>query len=301
VATAATAGDRLAAAVWAETVDLLGAAVTDLVNVFEPDFVVLGGGVTRSGAMLLDPVRALVAREAMPPAAGAVRVELAGLGDLVGVVGAGLIAQALFPSPSTPSKKSGDMADWLESHLDEHVAVAEAMSTLTADIRAAGELVCEKLAAGGTVYTLGNGGSAADAQHLTGELVGHFKRDRRPLRAVTLSTDPSAITCIANDYSYEDVFARQVEALAGPGDVVVAFTTSGRSPNVTAALTAAQARGAFTLLFAGGDGGPAGVHADRILLVPSKSTQRIQEMHTLMLHVISEMVDAWAAGEEPAA
>jgi glucokinase len=307
VATAAAAGDRLAGGVWAEAVELLGAAITDLVNVFEPDLVVLGGGVTRSGAMLIDPVRETVVREAMPPAARAARIELTGLGDLVCVVGAGIIAHAL-PAAGRPvaaraetsSTESGEMADWLESHLDEHVAVAEAMSTLSAEIRATGEMVCRRLAGGGTVYTLGNGGSAADAQHLTGELVGHFKRDRRPLPAVTLSADPSTLTCIANDYSYEDVFARQIEALARPGDVVVAFTTTGRSANVTTALAAAQARGAVTLLFAGGDGGPASVHADRALLVPSKSTQRIQEMHTLMLHVISEMIDAWAAGEEKA-
>lgn len=192
------------------------------------------------------------------------------------------------------------MSDWLTTHLDEHVAVAAAMGPLAGQIRAAGALICGTYAAGGTVYTFGNGGSAADAQHFTGELIGHFKRERRPLPAVTLSTDASAMTCIANDYSYDDVFTRQVEALARPGDVVVAFTTSGRSPNVVAGLAAARAQGATTLLFAGGDGGPARVHADHILLVPSKSTPRIQEMHTLMLHVISEMVDAWAAGEDPA-
>jgi glucokinase len=308
VVAAAADGDALAAAVWDETVDLLGAAVADLVNAFEPDLVVLGGGVTRAGAMLLDPIRELVSREAMPPADGTARVELAALGDLVGVIGAGIIAQSLpergsgargLPRRGTGTERDG-MPDWLEKHLDEHVAVAAAMGTLTGEIRDTGAFVCERLASGGTVYTLGNGGSAADAQHLTGELVGHFKRDRRPLPAVTLTTDPSAMTCIANDHSYADVFARQIEALARPGDVVIAFTTSGRSPNVAAALAAAQARGASTLLFAGGDGGPASLYADRALLVPSKSTQRIQEMHTLMLHVISEMVDAWAAGEEPA-
>lgn len=190
------------------------------------------------------------------------------------------------------------MSDWLTAQLDEHVVVAEATATLSDEIRSVGSLVCERLAGGGTVYTFGNGGSAADAQHLTGELIGRYKRDRRSLPAVTLSTDTSAMTCIANDYAYEDVFARQVEALARPGDVVVAFTTSGRSANVVTALAAARAKGATTLLFAGGDGGPALIHADHALLVPSKSTQRIQEMHTLMLHVISEMVDAWAAGEE---
>ncbi|SNY55322.1 ROK family protein [Paractinoplanes atraurantiacus] len=303
VTAAVAAGDPAAAAVWAETADLLGAAVADLVNVFEPDLVVLGGGVTRCGDMLLGPVREVVAREAMPPAARAARVEPAALGDRVGVIGAGVVALALPLEDSPATGTTGSeraMAHWMESHLDEHVAVASALGALTAEIRAAGELVCRRLAGGGTVYTLGNGGSAADAQHLTGELVGHFKRHRRPLPAVTLSADPSVLTCVANDYAYADVFARQIEALARPQDVVVAFTTSGRSPNVTSALAAGRARGALTLLFAGGDGGPATVHADRVLLVPSKSSQRIQEMHTLMLHMISEMVDAWAAGEEPA-
>jgi D-sedoheptulose 7-phosphate isomerase len=175
------------------------------------------------------------------------------------------------------------------------------MSERADEIRAAGELVRDTFAAGGTLYTFGNGGSAADAQHLTGELIGHYKRDRRPLPAVTLSTDPTSMTCIANDYAYEDVFARQVQALAKPGDLVVAFTTSGRSPNVVAGLASARAKGATTLLLAGGDGGPAREHADHLLLVPSTATPRIQEMHTLVLHVISELVDAWAADEPPAA
>ena len=191
------------------------------------------------------------------------------------------------------------MPDWLTTHLDEHLAVAEAMAALAEDIRSTGALVCDQLARGATIYTFGNGGSAADAQHFTGELIGHYKRDRRPLPAVTLTTDPSVMTCIANDYSYDDVFSRQVEALVRPGDLVVAFTTSGRSPNVVAGLATARDRGATTVLFGGADGGPARVHADRALLVPSRHTPRIQEMHTLMLHVISEMVDAWAAGEAP--
>jgi D-sedoheptulose 7-phosphate isomerase len=190
------------------------------------------------------------------------------------------------------------VSDWLDAQLDDHLAVASATAALSSEIRAAGTLVCERLAHGGTVYSFGNGGSAADAQHLTGELVGRYQRNRRPLPAVTLSTDASAMTCIANDYSYEDVFSRQVEALARPGDVVVAFTTSGRSRNVIAGLAAARAKGATTLLFAGGDGGPARAHADHALLVPSTRTPRIQEMHTLMLHLISEMIDAWAACED---
>ncbi|GIG26691.1 D-sedoheptulose-7-phosphate isomerase [Cellulomonas denverensis] len=191
--------------------------------------------------------------------------------------------------------------DWLHAQLTAHRDLAESMTGLSEQVRAAAVLVRDTFAGGGTVYTFGNGGSAADAQHLTGELIGHYKRDRRPLPTVTLSTDPTTMTCIANDYDYDDVFARQVQALAKPGDLVVAFTTSGRSPNVVRALAAARAAGATTLLLAGSGGGPAREHADHLLLVPSDATARIQEMHTLVLHVISEMVDAWAADEVPTA
>jgi D-sedoheptulose 7-phosphate isomerase len=193
------------------------------------------------------------------------------------------------------------MTDWLEAQWADHVSTARATAALADRVREAGALLCETFARGGIVYTMGNGGSAADAQHLTGELIGRFKRDRRPLPAVTLSTDPTVLTCVGNDYSYDDVFGRQVEALARPGDLVVAFTTSGRSSNVVTALKQAQANGATTLLFGGGDGGPARSHADHALIVPSSVTARVQEMHTLMLHAVSEIVDAWAAGEEPAA
>lgn len=188
-------------------------------------------------------------------------------------------------------------AGWMQEHLDAHVTAATATAALLpAATLLAGE-ICRSLAAGGVLYTFGNGGSAADAQHFTGELIGHYKRDRRPLAAVTLSTDPTTMTCIANDYSYDDVFGRQVEALAKPGDVVIAFTTSGDSPNVLAGLTAARKNGATTALFSGRGGGRARALADHALIVPSDATPRIQELHTFLLHAISEYVDAWAAGE----
>lgn len=191
------------------------------------------------------------------------------------------------------------MSDWLQTQLAEHVATARAMPALAEEVRAVGELLCTAFAAGGVLYTCGNGGSAADAQHLTGELIGRYRRERRALPAVTLSTDATVLTCIGNDYSYDDVFARQVQALARPTDVVAAFTASGRSANVVSALAAARECGATTVLFAGAHGGPAREHADHLLLAPSEHTPRIQEMHTVMLHLISEMADAWAAGEEP--
>jgi D-sedoheptulose 7-phosphate isomerase len=188
-------------------------------------------------------------------------------------------------------------SDWMDEQLGDHVATARAMEQLLPAVRAVAALLVQVYENDRVLYTFGNGGSAADAQHFTGELIGHYKRDRRPLAAVTLSTDPTVMTCIANDYSYDDVFARQVTALARPGDMVAAFTTSGRSPNVVAALAAARARGATTVLFGGGDGGPAKEFADHALLVPTTTTPRIQEMHTFMLHVLSETVDLWAAGE----
>ncbi len=188
------------------------------------------------------------------------------------------------------------MADSVDAQLAEHIGTAEAMRDLVPRVRKVGSLMCDVFASGGVLYTFGNGGSAADAQHFTGELIGRYKRERRPLPAVTLSTDPTVMTCIANDYEAADVFARQVTALARPVDMVAGFTTSGRSANIVEGLAAARSNGATTVLFSGGEGGPAREHADHALIVPSAATPRIQEMHTLMLHLISDMADSWAAG-----
>jgi len=128
--------------------------------------------------------------------------------------------------------------------LAEHAALLAGIQELAPGVDEAARLIVAAYEGGGRVLTFGNGGSAADAQHLTGELVGRFKRERRPLAAIALSVDPSVVTCIANDYSFEDVFARQVEAHARPGDVAVGYTTSGRSGNVVRGLRAARAAGA---------------------------------------------------------
>jgi D-sedoheptulose 7-phosphate isomerase len=197
-------------------------------------------------------------------------------------------------SESPVTVDSPDSSDWMNEQLGDHVATARAMDELLPSVRTVAAMFVKAYASGGFVYTMGNGGSAADAQHFTGELIGHYKRDRRALPAVTLTTDATVMTCIANDYSFDEAFSRQVEALARPGDVVAAFTTSGKSPNIVKALLAAKRNGATTVLFGGGDGGPALEHADYALLVPSTTTPRIQEMHTFMLHVISEVLDEWA-------
>jgi len=191
------------------------------------------------------------------------------------------------------------MPDTAGDQVIEHRAVVVAVDALLPVLADVTQRLCAAFEAGGRLYAFGNGGSAADAQHLAAELIGRYKRDRRPLPAVALSVDPSVVTCIANDYAYEDVFARQVEALARPGDVVAGFTTSGRSENVVRGLAAARRAGATTVLFGGGTagGGPAAAHADFALIVPSATTARVQEMHLLLLHTLSEGVDAWAAGE----
>jgi D-sedoheptulose 7-phosphate isomerase len=189
------------------------------------------------------------------------------------------------------------MPDWMSEQLEAHAETAHSSQGLLPALRDVAQLLCERFAARHILYTFGNGGSAADAQHFTGEIIGHYKRDRRPLGAVTLSTDPTTMTCIANDYSWDDVFSRQVEGLAREGDVVAAFTTSGNSANVVSALRAARRAGATTVLFGGGTGGAAMEQADHALIVPSAITPRIQEMHTFMLHAISEYVDAWAADD----
>jgi D-sedoheptulose 7-phosphate isomerase len=188
------------------------------------------------------------------------------------------------------------MGDESAAALAEHRALVGHVEELLPRVDTLARRLIEAYGDGGRVYTFGNGGSSADAAHFAEELVGRFRRERRPLPAQSLSIDASALTCIANDFSYDEVFERQVQAFAGAGDVVVGFSTSGRSPNVVRGLAAARAAGATTVLFGGGDGGPAAGEADHALVVPSQDPGRVQEMHVLLLHLVLEQVDAWAAG-----
>jgi D-sedoheptulose 7-phosphate isomerase len=184
------------------------------------------------------------------------------------------------------------MAEHSERALTEHLELAARVRDLLPDAERVARTLIEEYDRGGRVYTFGNGGSSADAAHFAEELVGRYKRERRPLAAQSLSIDASALTCIANDYSYDEVFERQVRGFVREHDVVIGFSTSGRSPNVVRGLAAARELGATTVLFTGGNGGD----AELVLAVPSESTARIQEMHVLLLHVILEEVDRWAAG-----
>jgi len=187
------------------------------------------------------------------------------------------------------------MPDGSAGGLAEHLKLATELSALLPAVDDVAAALVAAYRDDRRVVTFGNGGSAADSMHFAEELVARFKRERRPLAAQSLAADPTALTCIANDYSFDVVFERQVAAAVRSGDVAIGFSTSGRSENVVRALAAAHELGAVTVLFGGGDGEPAASHADHALVVPSQSTARIQEMHVLMLHLILDQVDEWAA------
>ncbi len=180
----------------------------------------------------------------------------------------------------------------------ESIRVKQAfLESQLAGLERAVDLVVEALSEGNKLVLFGNGGSAADAQHIAAELVGRFAHDRKPLSAVALTTDTSALTAIANDYGYEQVFARQVRALALPGDVALAISTSGRSPSVLRGVEACHQRGVRVIALTGGDGGPLLAMADVGLLVAgTRHTARIQETHLLIGHVICELVDQRLGG-----
>jgi D-sedoheptulose 7-phosphate isomerase len=154
-----------------------------------------------------------------------------------------------------------------------------------------GRRMTERLRAGNKILTFGNGGSAADAQHFAGELVGRYLRDRPGLPAIALTTDPSILTAVGNDLGFDLVFRRQVEALGQRGDVAVAISTSGRSPNVLEAVRLAKERGLVTVALTGGGGGRLAGMVDYLIDVPHASTPRIQEVHGMVVHVLCQIVE----------
>jgi D-sedoheptulose 7-phosphate isomerase len=180
----------------------------------------------------------------------------------------------------------------IQSDFAAHLHTIEMVRQILAEpIKNLGQLLARALANGGTLLWCGNGGSAADSQHMAAELVGRFKKDRRALRSIALTTDTSVLTCVANDYSYHDIFARQVEALGRPGDVLVGISTSGNSENLLRAFKAAKGIGVTTIGLLGKGGGPAKDLADHALVIPSDSTARIQEAHILIGHILCEVIE----------
>jgi len=179
----------------------------------------------------------------------------------------------------------------------EFAASRAAVSALYADAAyraaaaAVGMLFVDTLRAGNTLLFAGNGGSAADAQHIAGEFVSRFHFDRPGLPAISLATDTSILTAIGNDYGYDRVFARQIEAIGRPGDVFVAISTSGNSSNILAAIEAARAKGLIVVGLTGGSGGEMAAMCDHVLLAPSPSTPRIQECHLVTYHLLCGLVE----------
>lgn len=198
------------------------------------------------------------------------------------------------PASSHPLKPSQTDEDWGRTAFLRFAESEQNFAALKANvapvIRAA-RIIERCLRAGGKVMFCGNGGSAADAQHLAAELMGRFLADRAPMASVALTVDTSALTAIGNDYGFEEVFARQVRGLGRPGDVLVGISTSGNSANVVAAFEAARAIGIDTIALTGGGGGKMALAATHLINVPSLSTPRIQEMHIAVGHTICELVE----------
>ena len=189
------------------------------------------------------------------------------------------------------------MPENLREHLRRHLELAAKLEPLVEPVERAAAAIANSFANGGHLYTFGNGGSACDANHFAEDLTGRYRRERRPLPAMALTTDGAGITCIGNDYDFKEVFARPLQALVRRGDVAFGLTTSGTSENVVRGLRAARERGAVTIALTGAHFGPAAEAADHPLLIPSTETARVQEMSILLIHLICERLDEYALGE----
>lgn len=175
--------------------------------------------------------------------------------------------------------------------LDEHLEVMQLVRPLADAVAEAGQLWIDCLHQGGKILLMGNGGSAADAQHIAAELVGRYRIERKGLAAIALTTDTSILSAVGNDYGFDSVFARQIEALAQPHDLVVAYSTSGNSPNVCNALKLAIGMGCKAIALTGQSGGKLKALVEHCLCVPSFNTPRIQEAHAFIGHMLCAMVD----------
>jgi D-sedoheptulose 7-phosphate isomerase len=184
--------------------------------------------------------------------------------------------------------------EFIDRAINDHVRIIETLRSLTGAIDDAARLCATALRDGGKVVFCGNGGSAADGQHLAGELMGRLRGSRRPLAALALSGDSAVTTCIANDFGYEEVFARQVEGICRPGDVLIAMSTSGTSSNVICAVRAANRRGVTTIGLTGGTGGAlAGECAVTLCISHTTDTARIQEAHMLIGHTVCALIERY--------
>lgn len=193
------------------------------------------------------------------------------------------------------------MVDEISRQLKSHAEVIRLVEEhLVEPIAACAQFLIEALRDGRKILIMGNGGSAADAQHFAAEMIGRFLMERKALPAIALTTDTSILTAVGNDYGFNEVFVRQVEALANPGDVIVGISTSGNSLNVRLALEAGQQLGARTVGLLGRDGGEIGPIVDLELTVPTQETPRVQEAHLVVIHILCDLVEKGLFGTESA-
>ena len=201
--------------------------------------------------------------------------------------------------PDGTEDRGSDRARLVRRQLNESAGVKQALAERDVDrIIEMADRIISCVRQGGKVLFCGNGGSAADAQHLAAELVGRFGRGRPPLAAIALTTDTSVLTCLSNDYGFEDVFSKQVEAHGRQGDILVGISTSGASENVLRAVRRARQLGLFTLALVGAKDGPLARSADLSLLVPHENSQRIQEAHIAVGHIILDLLERELSDEE---
>lgn len=283
-------GDPQAVQLVVEMGEWLGKGLAVLVDLLNPELIVIGTLGVVLGDLVLEPARRVMQREALTLPVQACRVVHGGLGSALGDTCALMAAIDAARQGRFPARSSPDQALVVDS-LQAGIGVRQQTIQLLAEkIALTGQAIIKALQEGHKVLVFGNGGSAATAQHMAGELAGRYQAERQPLPCLALTADSSLLTCIGNDYGFEQVFARQVRALGQPGDIAIGITTSGRSRNVVAGLQAAQELGLVTLALTG-QSGLQETTCDAVLDVPSLSTARIQEEHDAILHAWCEMID----------
>ncbi len=205
-----------------------------------------------------------------------------------------LISSNIVENTQVPSE---ELRELLNESLQQHLeTIRSLLDSQLEQIEESGRLICETLAAGRKILLCGNGGSAADAQHIAAELVGRYERHRKSFPAISLTTDTSALTALSNDYGYDEVFSRQIQGLAAEGDLLIAISTSGKSPNIVKAVQQAKVQGCRTLALAGCSGEPLASQCDFALIVASDRTARVQEAHITIGHLWCEIVDRQLGG-----
>ena len=193
----------------------------------------------------------------------------------------------------------GEASGWMREAIGVSAATIGSLADSVETIETIGQAIVDALKAGGKILTAGNGGSAAEALHMSEEFVGRFRHNRRSLAAVSLAADPTALTCIGNDFGFDYIFSRQVEGLGREGDALVVFSTSGNAANLLRAVEAARSGGLITIALLGRDGGPLAGCADHELIIAGEASERIQEAHQVIMHLLLDLAER-AFGDEDA-